>query len=92
MAYGRGSMNESSRQVSNASRFTSSFPPEGPVRWDRFNRPARRGYFPRDSRHVVTGYYRAVPPGQNHSSIEAPRNYPSAYGVETLGNVQNKRD
>jgi hypothetical protein len=31
----------------------------------RFNRPARRGYFPHDSRHFVPGYYRAVPPGQN---------------------------
>jgi hypothetical protein len=30
-----------------------------------FDRPA-------DSRHFVPGYYRAVPPGQNHPPIEAP--------------------
>jgi hypothetical protein len=30
---------------------------------NRFNRPARRGHFPRDSRHFVPGYYRAVPSG-----------------------------
>jgi hypothetical protein len=28
--------------------------------------PLGRGYFPDDSRHFVPGYYRAVPPGQNH--------------------------
>src|SRR5271154_5985820 len=29
--------------------------------------PLGRGHFPRDSRHFVPGYYRAVPPGQNQS-------------------------
>jgi hypothetical protein len=27
--------------------------------------PLGRGYFRRDSRHFVPGYYRVVPPGQN---------------------------
>jgi hypothetical protein len=27
--------------------------------------PLGRGYFPRQPRHFVPGYYRAVPPGQN---------------------------
>ena len=29
--------------------------------------PLGRAIFPRDSRHFVPGYYRAVPPGQNQS-------------------------
>ena len=33
--------------------------------------PLGRGYFPRHSRHFVPGYYRAVPPGQIHSTAEA---------------------
>jgi hypothetical protein len=36
--------------------------------------PLGRRYFTHDSRHFVPGYDRAVPPGQNHSPIEAPRN------------------
>jgi hypothetical protein len=34
--------------------------------------PLGRGYLPDNSGHFVPGYYRAVPPGQNHSPIEAP--------------------
>jgi hypothetical protein len=37
------------------------------------------------SRHFVPGYYRAVPPGQNHSPIEAPRIIPTRLWVETPG-------
>jgi hypothetical protein len=43
--------------------------------------PLGRRYFPHDSRHFVPGYDRTVPPGQNHSPIEAPLNYLSAYGL-----------
>jgi hypothetical protein len=35
--------------------------------------PPGRGLSASLSRHFVPGYYRAVPPGQNHSPIEAPR-------------------
>jgi hypothetical protein len=47
----------------------------------RFNRPARRGYFPHDSRHFVPGYYRAVPPGQKPFAHRIASYYLSAYGV-----------
>ena len=43
--------------------------------------PLGRGNFPHDSRHSEPGYDCAVPPGQNHSPIEVPRNFLIAYGL-----------
>jgi hypothetical protein len=40
---------------------------------DAFDRPSGTGLSASLSRHFVPGYYRAVPPGQNNSPIEAPR-------------------
>jgi hypothetical protein len=41
--------------------------------------PEGRGYFPRDCRHFVPGYYRAVPPGRKPSARPSASHYPSAY-------------
>jgi hypothetical protein len=38
-----------------------------------FDRCSGTGPLCISTRHFVPGYYRAVPPGQNHSPIEAPR-------------------
>ena len=39
------------------------------------------GYFPRDSRHFVPGYYRAVSPGQRPSAHRSASHYLSPYGL-----------
>ena len=42
--------------------------------------PPGRGLSASLPRHFVPGYYRAVPPGQNHSPSEAPRIKPALMG------------
>ena len=43
--------------------------------------PLGRGSFPRDSRHFVPGYYRAVPPGRKPSARPSASHYPSPYAL-----------
>jgi hypothetical protein len=56
--------------------------------------PLGRGYFTRDSRHFVPGYYRAFPPGQkpfphrsasHYRETAGGRSAPSAFGARTSG-------
>ena len=55
---------------------------------DRFNRPAGTGYFPHDSRHIVPGYYLAVPPGQRPFAHRSASHYLSAYGFQPKETVR----
>src|ERR1700760_925012 len=43
--------------------------------------PLGRSYFLHDSRHFVPGYYRAVPPGQNHPPHRSASHHLSAIGL-----------